>query len=156
MHRKLLLPLVLLALLVPSLTAQCTVFGQSCASSGMNLICSSAPQIGTNWTIGERSAMACNGGTTNPTQVLTIYGVCFPGGIPLSAPITCRSCGGCNLYVLPALGAIRWTWPPRTQQIPIPADRNLVGATFCMQDACVEQTQGCVCTSNAIQVVIQP
>ncbi len=151
-----LLIFVVLALLAPNLVAQCTVYGQACASSGMQLVCSSAPQIGTNWNIGERSAAACNGGTSNPTQVLTIYGICFPGGIPVDPPITCAACAGCSLYVLPAFGAIQWTWPPRVQTIPIPADTNLVGATFCIQDACVEQTQGCICTSNAMQVVIQP
>ena len=78
-----------------------------------------------------------------------------PGGIPIDPPLACTSCGGCSLSVLPSLGAILWTWPPRTHVIPIPADVGLIGATFCMQDACVNVTSNCVCISQATQVVIQ-
>jgi hypothetical protein len=151
------LALVLLAsaVLAPAPRSQCSPFGPPCASSGMQLVCSTRPLVGTTWRIGERDASACGHSSATPGTLFTVYGFCFGGGVPIDPPLSCPQCAGCFLNVLPSLGAVVWTWPPRTQDIPIPANTRLIGATFCMQDVCVEPSRGCACMSQAIQVVIE-
>jgi len=147
--------LFVLATVLPTATAQATPIG-SCPSSGMQIACAQ-PQIGTNWWIGERSGTACgynSGGA--PIPMVTIFGGCIPG-IPIATPPACSHCSGCSLYVYPGFADMVWNWPPRTTVLPIPNDPNLIGAMFCMQNACIDQlTLSCVCVSGGMQVQIMP
>lgn len=127
--------------------------GPGCAASGMNLVCGS-PQVGTNWLIGEQNASACGGTPTNPVPILTVFGMCVVPGLVLNPPVTCSSCGGCQLNVLPIDVVLQWTWPPRTTMVPIPNNARLIGAQFCIQNACVDPVNFCLCLSGASQVTI--
>ena len=150
------LVLAVIVLLGGTARAQCTSIGPGCASSGMDLLCVSAPQVGTTWTIGERDATACGALSTNPITIHTVAGFCQVPGLPLGAPLMCPNCTGCELNVLPILADFMWTWPPRTTTLQIPNNASIVGAVFCIQDACVDMARSCVCVSNAMQVTIQP
>lgn len=145
----------LFAALVTPLTAQCTPLGTPCASSGMNLVCGS-PQVGTNWVMGEQNGAACGGSISNPIPMFTALGSCFDLGIPLNPPLVCNHCTGCLLHVIPIDVVLQWSWPPRTVTVPIPNNRYLIGAMFCIQNFCVDTTSLCICASGAAQVVIVP
>lgn len=150
--------LMILAFCLVSLTsvvsAQCTPQGNPCTAGGMNLVCSSTPRVGTNWMIGEQSGVSCGGSSTNPIPMFTALGSCFDLGIPLNPPLMCSNCTGCLLHVVPIDVVLQWSWPPRTVSIPIPNNRFLIGATFCIQNFCVNATTLCACASGAVQVVI--
>ncbi len=139
-----------------SASAQCTPQGNPCLSSGMNLLCGSSPRIGTNWTVSEQSGASCGGSTTNPIPMYTVFGTCYDAGIPLNPPLMCNNCGGCLLHVVPIDVMLQWTWPPRTLTIPIPNNRHLVGALFCIQNFCINSASLCACASGAVQVIIVP
>ena len=154
--RSLLVTLVFMsALFARPASSQCSAYGQVCSSSGMVLTCVNSPIIGTNWTIGERSGTACGLSSAAPGTMFTMIGLCFAPGLPIDPPLACGNCGGCLLHVLPSLAELQWTWPPRTTALFIPSDPNLLGATLCIQDVCVNATSACVCMSGALQVVIQ-
>lgn len=154
--RKLVLAAVFFAVLLADRSAaQCTAYGQPCTSSGMLALCANAPVVGGTWTFGERSGTACGFTSTSPGTMYTLIGGCFQPGIPIDPPLACANCGGCFLHVLPAWAEFGWPWPPRTVSLQIPSDPNLLGATFCMQDVCVNAGSACVCMSAAMQVVIQ-
>jgi hypothetical protein len=156
--RSVLVPLaaaLMLALLATPAAAQCVAVGPGCAASNMNLVCGT-PQVGTNWTFGEQNATACGGSFTNPTPMLTVFGTCTVPGFPINPPLACASCGGCELNVLPIDFVLQWSWPPRTVSLPIPNSPRLVGAQFCLQNACVDLTNFCICLSGAHQATIAP
>lgn len=94
--------------------------------------------------------------TSDPIPMLTALGSCFAPGIPLNPPLMCGNCTGCLLHVIPIDVVLQWTWPPRTFTVPIPSNRHLVGATFCIQNFCVNATTLCLCASGAAQVQIMP
>jgi hypothetical protein len=135
--------------------AQCTAVGPGCRSSGMNLACGN-PRVGTNWIIGEQSAVSCGGSVTNPVPMLTLFGSCFVPGLPLDPPLMCAACGGCELNVLPIDFMVQWSWPPRTLTIPLPANPRLIGFQFCIQNACFDIRTACFCMSGAWQVTLMP
>ncbi|HLU37879.1 MAG TPA: hypothetical protein VK081_00745 [Planctomycetota bacterium] len=135
--------------------AQCTPIGPGCSTSGMNLACG-APRIGMNWSIGEQSATVCGGSAVTPAPILTVLGMCSVPGLPFHPPLACTECGGCELNVFPIDFMLQWSWPPRTIHFPIPNNPWLVGASLCLQNACLDTTRFCFCLSGAAQVVIQP
>ena len=139
----------------PVVTAQCVPVGSGCPASGMDLTCSAPPTIGTTWNIGERNASICGGTVANPAPMFTMFGGCFPTGIPLPPPLACPSCVGCFVHAFPEYFTLQWSWPPRTLSLPIPNDPGLIGATMCMQSYCGDMAAGCVCTGNAWQITIQ-
>jgi len=139
--------------LASSARAQCVAVGPGCAASGMNLFCGT-PQVGTTWTIAEQNAAACGGSSTNPVPILTVLGSCLVPGFVLNPPLTCPNCAGCELNVLPIDLVLQWTWPPRSTSIPIPNNPRLIGAQFCVQNACVDVITGCICLSGAGQATI--
>lgn len=141
--------------LVSATTAQCVPIGPRCTASGMALVCGN-PQIGTNWFVGETNAGACGGTGTNPVPMLTVFGTCQVPGAVLNPPLTCAACGGCELNVLPIDFMLQWTWPPRTAIVPIPNNVRLIGAQFCIQNACIDPINLCICLSGAAQVTIAP
>lgn len=130
-----------------SLTAQCTTVYGACNGSVSGIACNTAPRVGLNWLVCAQPACA-------PSVNAFFLGGCAAPPVKIPGPVACANCSSNCLYGINPL-VFTQPWPGTfCFQFNIPAERRLIGLTFCIQNACLFTTP-CVCLSNTIQVRIQ-
>ncbi len=133
--------IALFAFFAVSPRAQCAPIPGTGCSGQIAPVCVTPPQIGTTFTW---RAAPC----ITAVPPLLVFGTVLNPPFALTPPIVCSNtpCGlGCQpLFVAqtPSLS------------IPIPNLRSLIGAVFCIQSACVNQTVPCFLLSQASAVTI--
>lgn len=133
--------LFLVLVLATAAAAQCTQHVGGCTFESL-IGCGTAPQIGTGF-------LVCARPTCSVGRQVMILGTCT-APTPLRG-IACAICSNCTLSVQP-LVTFQWTGLG-CFSISIPRNLSLVGATFCVQNACL-YSPPCICTSNSIHVRI--
>lgn len=131
-----------LALTSTAVRAQCSPIPGTGCSGQSAPTCVTRPAIGTTFT--WRAAPCL---TTIPP--LVIFGTVLNPPISLSPPIVCTNVP-CDLACMPLFVA-----QAGDMSIPIPNLRSLIGATFCIQSACITQRVPCLTLSQASSVMIQ-
>jgi hypothetical protein len=121
--------------------AQCApIPGTGCPNQGMPA-CVTPPQIGTTFT--WRSAPC-----VTAVPPLLLFGTILNPPLPLTPPIVCSNTP-CGLGCQPLLAL-----QAPSMSIPIPNLRILIGAMFCIQSACVNQSVPCFILAQANSVTI--
>ena len=120
--------------------AQCQSFTRTGCPGGGAATCSGAPRIGTRLII---TCPPCQ------RQLSFNYLGTFPmGRVTLPSPPMCVS--GCLLGCVPLVFG-----GGGTLVLPIPNDRQLVNARFCVSCGCIDPARGCVFLQQTLSVTIQ-
>jgi hypothetical protein len=130
-----------LALAAFDARAQCTPIPATGCPRQLAPTCRTSPQIGTTFTWVSAPCL-----TTVPA--LLIFGTVLNPPLPVSPPIVCGN-APCDLGCQPLVVA-----QAASMSIPIPPLRILIGATFCIQSACISQPGPCFNLSQASSVTI--
>lgn len=139
---RLLVAVALLASVAVSTRAQCApIPGTGCPGQTAPT-CATPPQIGTTFTWHAAPCLTA-------VPPLLMFGTVLTPPVQIWPPIVCTNTP-CDLGCQPLL-VVQTSF----MSIPIPNLRSLVGATFCIQSACVDLRVPCFTLSQASSVTIQ-